>query len=165
MVTDKNISEKIEAGDSLLSSLGRRYMASGRTLCDEQDIATYSNDNIRYFFKKVDDSIAIKTLEGIRTDITDPQFFLETNNDTSQLLITVAYKDKYSAQVFTITMSYKFAQFLEPVLQPGLFEHYVVFYKGKSVYQDFRSSLGYKVVTICSTKNTVSAVTKYTTLW
>ena len=137
---DKNIRDKIEASDSLLINLARGYIKSSPTKCFEKVISNYSNDSIIFSYNLIDTPNNRKILKEINTKKNNPKFLLSSNDDPSKLVITVA-----EIGGITLSMSYNFTQFLKPLLRPGLFEHYVIFYNGRYVYEDFHSGLGYDV--------------------
>lgn len=144
--TDKNIRDKIEATDSLLTNLARGHITSGMALSqDEKNISTNSGGGIIAIDTLIDTAKARNIVKEKNTGYASPKFSVGTNDDTSQLVVTVVYPINKSDRLLKISLRYNFTQFLAPLLQAGLFEHYVVFYKGRYVYEDFHSGLGYAV--------------------
>lgn len=140
--TDKNIRDKIEASDSLLSNLLRGYKNSDDKECYKKIISNYSSDTVKFSAIIIDKPRVREKLKGFNTKNLNLQFSISANEDTSQLVITAACLNK-NDKVISVSMNYDFIKFLKPVLQPGIFEHYVIFYNGRYIYEDFHSGLGY----------------------
>jgi hypothetical protein len=138
---DENIRNKIDASDSLLSNLQGGYLNSSTDVnCYKKIISGYSCDSLTFSFDTIGAVKAVNKFIGLDTANLAPQYFLNASNDTNQLVISVAFR-KPGSNVLLISMSYNFIKFFRSLLQPGIFEHYVIFYNGRYIYEDFHSGI------------------------
>jgi hypothetical protein len=142
--SDNNIRDKISATDSLLSHL---LQTVGKTDSKGTAQKTGLEGKISYIRKHLLDSqqsIDVTKAKGsTKTDHGMPHFFIEADSSLGRFIISASMKQ--DADSIVASMWYKFDEFFKPVLELGSFEHHVVFFKGRYIYEDFRSGLGYKL--------------------
>ena len=139
--TDKNITAKIDATDSLLShtlqTISKEYPVSEGAEAYIKDQLIGPQQSIKIIRAKRNAEAGADT--SIDQYVT--HFFIETDSSLNQFIISA--KSKRGADTIVASMSYNFDQFFKPVLEQGSFEHNVVFFKGKYIYEDFHSGLAY----------------------
>jgi hypothetical protein len=141
--TDINIRAKVDATDSLLSNLLLLYKPHlyNKSHHTAEDFRQYSTATMSIYSYKKKDTSATHSKAAAYNDSTVNQFYLGTDSAMKKLIVSVAYR--YKDSVFTIAANYDVEQFFQPVLEQGTFDHYVIFYKGRYIYEDFHSGLGY----------------------
>jgi len=159
--TDENIRAKIDATDSLLShmldtiskeypiSAGREGYINDPLIGPQQSIeiikakdTTKAKGAAKAKAKataKVNHTAKANDAASIDQYVT--HFFIEADSSLGQFIISA--KMKRGVDTIVASMSYNFNKFFEPVLEQGSFEHNVVFFKGRYIYEDFHSGLGY----------------------
>ena len=142
--TDDNIRAKIVANNTLLANLLEVYDTAKNKTQVENYIATYSVTDASLAYKiEFDSSIKIsKQTKSPQRDTASVQFILSWDSAMSKVILSASKKKQDT--VFTVLMKYDFEKFIKPLLIQGLFDHYVVFYEGIYIYEDFHSGLGYE---------------------
>jgi len=143
--TDENIRAKIVGNDTLLSNLLQAYINNKdqnvedyiRHYPIEATLAAYKTESLNTPVKKT--STQTKKL---KPDTSSTQFILDWDSSMNKLKLS-ATKEEQDGLKYTVQIKYDFEKFIEPLLIPGLFDHYIVFYEGKYIYEDFHSGLGY----------------------
>jgi hypothetical protein len=139
---DRNIRVKIENSDTLLSLMLQAYMNPA-----------FSKDSVRKViahFPRTNfilcDTVITKSSDSLGDNITSnagPVFSIKTDDQQRNFIISATQKYKDSL-LYRISMCYRFENFITPLLPKDIFDHYIIFYKGHYVYEDFHSGLAYK---------------------
>jgi len=136
---DDNIQKKIEGCDTLLSHLVDNYAIGTLKEKTREYIRSFSTDNFILFdtaFLKSNfyDTASLNysgTLYSM--DVYEP---LQT--------FTVSASKSKGDTTYRVSMQYTFKNFIDPLLNKTIFDHYVVFSNHHVVYEDFPSGLEYK---------------------
>jgi len=134
--SDKNIRDKINATDSLLSHILQFFNEAST---EAQKKIGYIKQNFIGPQQSID---MTKVTRSTKADSGKTHFSIEADSALGRFIISASMKR--GADSVVTSMWYNFEQFFMPVLEVGSFEHHVVFFKGKYIYEDFYSGLGYK---------------------
>ena len=145
--TDANIREKMLGNDTLLSGLLKAYI-DPKNQNVEDYIRHYPIGDATLAAYKTDssDSSGKKTLTQTKKpkpDTSGIQFILDWDSSMNKLNLSAVKKER-DGFTYTVQIKYDFEKFIAPLLIPGLFDHYIIFYEGRYIYEDFHSGLGYK---------------------
>ncbi|MBC7886711.1 MAG: hypothetical protein H7Z13_02400 [Ferruginibacter sp.] len=157
---DRNIHTKIENSIALLKNLLTDYLEADekRKLKLIEYIGAYPSVNFTlttpvkiYPFKKgsVKDSLAMDSTYPIRV-----------NNDTREISLFFSKRagKKNDTSVYKIDMKFSFKQFIIFLLPKDVFDHYIVFSKGRPVYESFPAGISYvKEDTLLGAKNGIGS--------
>ncbi len=156
---DQNIREQIQSYDSLLSSLMRVYNQQSRK--NEVEIDRFLKSHEAPGFTISDTILPLNAKNGVRSTLThqkntatpennldyinslkDRKFLMMADSSIDELVLTL--NQCGSNEIYSISININFDDFIRPLLPEDIFEHYVVFYNGKYIYEDFHSGLSYK---------------------
>jgi hypothetical protein len=146
--TDANIRAKMLGNDTLLSNLLQAYIDSNNKNQNVEDyISHYPIGDATLAAYKTDslDSSGKKTLTQTKKpkpDTSGTQFILDWDSSMNKLKLSAVKKEQDGIE-YTVQIKYDFEKFIAPLLIPGLFDHYIIFYEGRYIYEDFHSGLGY----------------------
>jgi hypothetical protein len=147
-IIDDNLRAKIDANDTLLANLLQAYDTAKNKSQVENYIANYHipDASLAYRIDSVDkNNTSFSNINRAKTpqqDTASTQFTLSWDSAMSK--VTLSASKKKQDTLYTVLMKYDFENFIKPLLIPGLFDHYIVFYEGTYVYEDFHSGLGYE---------------------
>ncbi len=148
---DENIRAKIDGNDTLLSNLLNVCINEGTK---SKNVEAYINS----YTKNIDGALtyAVKPISSYSTttnphnisiqsapDTASVQFSLNWDSLTNKLSLEASKNKSSPGLMYTVKLQYQFSKFINSLLIPHLFDHYVVFYKGNYIYEDFHSGLGY----------------------
>ncbi|HEX5151239.1 MAG TPA: hypothetical protein VFW07_07310 [Parafilimonas sp.] len=142
---DGNIRAKIVAYDTLLSNLLDAHVSAPDKEKDhvENYISSYPN-NALVAYKTPGDKEPRTYKKSNKADTIKTQFLLIWDSARNKLILSANKEQPDSNLKYNVSLTNDFETFIKPLLTPGLFEHYVVFYEGNYIYEDFYSGLGYK---------------------
>lgn len=151
--TDENIRAKISGVDTLLANMLRAYMDSSQS---EKNVENYIRKYVipdasltAFTTPTQQNTINQKkgTLNPIRRsnepDTNSVIFILKRDSSTNKLTLSAAKEKPGTHKKYEVSITYDFEKFITPLLIPDLFEHYVIFYEGEYIYEDFHSGLSY----------------------
>ena len=153
---DRNIHTKIENSVALLNSLLTGYQESrgDERLALEKYIAAYPRDK---FF--LTGPVAIPQAQrGLYNDslYRDSAYIIRVSNDTREISLTVSKQvaAPNDTTSYRISMKFSFSQFIYFLLPKDVFDEYVIFSKGRPVYESFPTGISYvKEDSLLSVKN------------
>ncbi|MDH7460042.1 hypothetical protein QEG73_02090 [Chitinophagaceae bacterium 26-R-25] len=154
---DQNVREKVDGYNSLLSNLMRAYdqkhcnkqqlrdffksYESGFTISDTTISFTSRNDG-HFQSKNTHNAIPVEnSLDSVNLP-NSRRFLLMADSSIDELILTLNQRSK--DEMHSISINVNFPNFIKPLLPEDIFDHYVVFYNGKYIYEDFHSGLSYK---------------------
>ncbi len=135
---DGNIQAKIQNNASLLNNVLSAYIKPGMS-------QKYIQDYISNMSSKNFILTPVQTLDKTETEKTfrpgsDSVYRIAVDEASQQFNLTLS--KRYKTLGYRIGMKIGFEQFIKPLLPDNvLFDQYLVFSKGKTVYQTFRSGL------------------------
>jgi hypothetical protein len=162
---DGNIRTKITAYDTLLAIFLRLYDTSQNREAVNTYMAKYSSANAdAHFFAYMSDTA--KNYDSTKNTPTNHRpakhkptknkqpkdkpdtaaikFDIKWDGESQEIILTATKKAIGNDSIYNVSVRYNFEKFIKPVLIQGLFDHYVVFYHGEYIYEDFHSGLGYQ---------------------
>lgn len=150
---DKNVHEKIENSTALLNNLLSAYTGNGNNQKLTDYIAAYPTVNFvlsQPVRRPVNTGNILNTAGTSTTnfsvDYVARQFNLSVGNPAD-------------GQLNVISMKYRFDQFIKPLLPENVFDEYVIFSKGKVVFETFPSGLSYNEDSLLTAKSGIYAST------
>ena len=136
---DDNIQKKIEGCDTLLSHLVDNYAIDTLKERTRKYIKSFSTDNFILF-----DTATLKSNFDDTTSLNYSGTLYSMNvYEPLQTFIVSASKSKGDT-TYRVSMQYTFRNFIDPLLNKTIFDHYIVFSNHNVVYEDFPSGLEYK---------------------
>jgi hypothetical protein len=170
---DVNIQKKIEGCDTLLSHLLELYSENTSRPGTEKYIKNFSQENFTLFYhtdtlKRAFGSSKRTTGDEVKIELPNgkiiygPKGAQESSKDSiyhigtiysmtvyeplQTFIVSASKCDSNKSYQYTVSMQYTFKNFLQPLLNKWIFDHYVVFSNGHVVYEDddFPSGISYK---------------------
>jgi len=145
---DRNVHIKIENSVALLNNLLSAYQRSkGRGRDSLVDyIRGYSTNNFKLTLP-VEKKLA---LPGVKRDSLDRDstYQIQVNNDTREISLSFSkfgVAPNSDTIVYRMGMKLTFAQFIVFLLPKDVFDDYVIFSKGRPVYESFPSGISYAI--------------------
>lgn len=164
---DKNVHEKISNSVILLKNLLTAYEEPSQleenrnftpAVLNEYQNSSSANFSFipRKEFRK--DTLDAKAIA--RIDSLDDVYSLEVNNKTQQIVLRYFKKYPGSTSIIAheIGLKFSFEQFISFLLPQNVFDEYIVFSNGKTVYETFPAGISYvKSDSLLGIKNGLSA--------
>ncbi len=143
---DQNIHAKIENSVSLLNNLLSNYQDANED--DRKNLIQYINDYSSASFKLTTPSVRVVPLKDLLQDslVLDSAYTLRVNNTTREISLFLTKQDQRDSGnsiAYEIGMKFSFEQFIKFLLPRDVFDEYVVFSKGKPVYESFPAGISY----------------------
>jgi hypothetical protein len=139
---DVNIQKKIEGCDTLLSHLLELYSNRGTRKGTEKYIDSFSKENFTLFYTP---EILTGKSQKDSIDYVGTRYSMTVYEPLQTFIISASKNDINGKRKYTVSMQYTFKNFIQPLLNKWIFDHYVVFSNGKVVYEDadFPSGISY----------------------
>ena len=143
---DQNIHSKIENSVSLLNNLLSNFQYANEE--ERKNLIQYINEYSSASFKLTTPSVIVSPTRGLLRDslILDSAYTLRVNNDTRDISLFLTRQEQRYNQDFKtygIGMKFSFEQFIKFLLPRDVFDEYVVFSKGKPVYESFPAGISF----------------------
>jgi len=145
---DANIRTKVAEKDTLLRGLMQIYDCGSSQEINKQyftkinDIGTINATTIPVVPDHNDTTYNEKKATK-DSFMNEDEFSIDADSSIKEIsFILYRRKDKLSYRC--ITNRCDFADFVKPLLPQSIFDHYVIFYNGNYIYEDFHSGLTYK---------------------
>lgn len=140
---DENIRKKIEGSDTLLVHLLEKYRSKD-SFENQEAINIISRFSKTSFVLGYDTQKIINdSVDKFPLKTREPYYYTKTDTLQKQFIISVTGR-KNDSTACRILMTYKFEDFITPLLNKNIFDQYVVFYNGNYVYESFHSGMAYK---------------------
>ncbi len=147
---DENVRVKILGFDTLLANLLNAYVDNDPDSV-EKYIKGYTvpDATLSAYKSSLDSGKQKKTFvqdhNQTKADTNSILFILRWDSLSNKLTFAATKKIPEKDSQYTVVMTSDFGKFISPLLTTDLFEHYVIFYNGKYIYEDFHSGLGYDI--------------------
>jgi len=143
---DRNIHAKIENSISLLNNLLTNFQYANEE--DRRNLTRYINEYSSASFKLTTPSVMVSKAGGLLGDslVLDSAYTINVNNNTREISLFLTEKEQQEnqdAKVYKIGMKFSFEQFIKFLLPKDVFDDYIVFSKGKPVYESFPAGISY----------------------
>jgi len=143
---DRNIHAKIENSISLLNNLLSNYQYANED--DRRNLTRYINEYSSASFRLTTPSVIVSPARGLLGDslVLDSAYTIHVNNDTREIRLLLTRQERRENQdikAYAIGMKFSFEQFIKFLLPKDVFDDYVVFSKGKPVYESFPAGISY----------------------
>ncbi len=143
---DRNIHSKIENSISLLNNLLSNYQSANEE--ERKNLIRYINDYSSAGFRLTTPSVMNSLTTGLLRDslVLDSAYTINVNNDTREINLFLTKQERQEnkeTKVYKIGMKFSFEQFIKFLLPKDVFDDYVVFSKGKPVYESFPAGISY----------------------
>src|SRR6185369_4152408 len=146
---DKSVHAKIDNSvallDNLLTAFERYPRRSENVKFDSSTLEKYIKNISRNNFSIIPRTLILDTGRIIK-DSLDKEYTLEINNKTQQIILH--YTRPYSVPEghiigHKIGMKFSFDQFINFLLPQNVFDEYIIFSNGKTVYETFPAGISY----------------------
>ena len=148
---DKNIHAKIDNSVSLMKNLLAAYEPGRDKRKENEKFSTarldeYVKNAFKENFTIIPHSVFMKKDSIAKMDSLDDVYTLDINNKTQQIVLK--YSKKYSNSksdtiAHAIGMRFSFDQFISFLLPQHVFDEYIIFSNGKTVYETFPAGISY----------------------
>ena len=152
---DRNIHTKIENSTALLNNLLTAYQAAGKTGRDSlmDYITNYPTNNFTITTPVVNSPR--QKAAGKDSLTLDSTYTISVNNVTREISLSFLRKDTdRDTSYYSMGMKFSFSQFILFLLPKDVFDEYIIFSKGRPVYESFPAGISYvKEDSLLSAKN------------
>ena len=160
---DRNIHAKIENSIGLLNNSITAYLHANDSVKNNLTayIKNYSTTN--FTLTKPDTFTIRKNVVNKNSTEVDSVYHIKVDNITREINLTfsklkIAENIKDSNVVYKMGMKFTFKQFIQFLLPKDVFDDYIIFSKGRPVYESFPSGISYvKEDTLLSLKNGIGS--------
>ncbi|MBV4360393.1 cache domain-containing protein [Pinibacter aurantiacus] len=141
---DENIRKKIGEADTLLVGYMKMFECDklkGKTKIWQQkgDNGTIVGRVVSNHEVALNKGVYDKNKYQLDTLFNKDQFSIDADSAIKKISFTLCRNN------VCVTIRYDFSDFVSPLLPSAIFDHYVIFYKGGYIYEDFHSGLSYKI--------------------